>query len=243
VDIKLNCDIGEGYDEFDKEAFKYIDMANVSCGYHAGNIITTHYCILLSKKYKVKLGAHISYKDRINFGRKSIVYTQTELEAICHEQISKFTKSCNIFKTDFSYVKPHGAMYNDMMKDEQIFRIILKVISSNNANKIENKLKLVILSTANNYKYQQIASEYDIELIYEVFADRNYTKDGFLVPRDDENAVIKDKEALIKRIKTLKEGYIQTIDKTKLYIPADTICVHGDNLKALEFIKILRENL
>ncbi len=236
MNIQLNCDIGEGYN-FDEEIFPYINMANLACGYHAGDKKTMQKSIILAKQYDVTIGAHISYKDKVNFGRKSIKYTKNDLETLCVEQIDILNNHCNYYDAKLIYVKPHGAMYNDMMKDNEIFIVILKAISTYN-----KKIKLMILSTTNNKKYQDIASTYDIELIYEVFADRNYTKDGFLVARTQENAIIHDEKLVINRIKNLqKNGFLEAIDKTKLNIQAHTICVHGDNEKALDFIKVLKQ--
>jgi UPF0271 protein len=210
-------------------------MANLACGYHAGDNKTIQKSILLALKHNVVIGAHISYKDIENFGRKSIKYSNKELEAICTSQINILHTFCKNSSTKFSYIKPHGAMYNDMMKDDNIFQVILKAISSYNKD-----IKMMILSTTNNTKYKKLASTYNIKLIYEVFADRNYTSDGFLVPRSDKNAVIDDVNLVINRIENLKEnGYLEAIDGTKLNIHADTICVHGDNEKALYFIKQL----
>ncbi len=234
MDIQLNCDMGEGY-SFDEDIFPYIHMANLACGYHAGDDKTMQKSILLALKHDVAIGAHISYKDIENFGRKSIKYSDKELEAICRSQINTLHTFCKNSSTKFSYIKPHGAMYNDMMKDDNIFQVIVKAISAHNQD-----IKMMILSTQNNQKYQKIASPYGIELIYEVFADRNYTREGFLVPRSDEDAVIYDIDLVINRIKNLKEnGYLEAIDGTKLNIQADTICVHGDNEKALDFVKQL----
>ncbi len=136
-------------------------------------------------------------------------------------------------------MKPHGALYNDMMRDENIFKAILNAISS-----FDKNIKLMILSTPNNDAYNHTASMYGINLIYEVFADRNYNDDGTLVSRMNENAVIHDELKVAQRIGILKDkGYIQSVNNNKLFIQADTICVHGDNEKALDFIKLLKKAL
>jgi len=126
-----------------------------------------------------------------------------------------------------------------MMKNSAIFETIVKTIASFNKN-----LKLLILSTANNDTYKEIVSKYDIELLYEVFMDRNYTDEGFLVPRSQENAVIHNSTIALNRIKTLiKSGYLESVNGKKLEIEVDTICVHGDHEEAVEFVKLLRDIL
>lgn len=241
--IKLNCDIGESFGIWtmgnDEKIFPHISMANLACGFHASDSITIQKSVLLAKKYDVQIGAHISYQDLVGFGRRSMNCTSDEIQTLSIYQIGALSAFCKVNNCSISYVKPHGALYNDMMKDDAIFISILKAISS-----YDTSIKLMILSTLNNDNYAKIASKYNIELIYEVFADRNYTNDGYLVPRNQENAVIHDEKTILNRITTLKnDGYLQSIDNEKLYIKSDSICVHGDNEKAIDFIKLLKQNI
>lgn len=241
--IKLNCDIGEGFGIWkmgnDEAIFPLIDMANLACGFHASDALTMQKSVQLAKRNNVIIGAHISYQDLVGFGRRSMKCSEQEIEAISLYQISALDGFCKASDLEVSYVKPHGALYNDMMANEYIFLSILKAISSYNTN-----IKLMILSTPNNDKYSLMASKFNVSLLYEVFADRNYTKDGLLLPRSEKNAVILDTKKIIARIKTLQnDGYLESIDKNKLHIKADTICVHGDNEKALEFVEEIRKHL
>ena len=241
--IKLNCDIGESFGIWtmgnDEEIFPLINMANLACGFHASDSITMQNSVLLAKKYNVQIGAHISYQDLVGFGRRSMKCSSKEIQTISLYQIGALSAFCISNNCNISYVKPHGALYNDMMKDETIFISILKAISSYDTN-----IKLMILSTLNNEQYKKIASIHNIELIYEVFADRNYSNDGYLVPRSSKNAVIHDEKIILNRITTLKnDGYLQSIDNKKLYIKSNSICVHGDNEKAIDFIKLLKQNI
>ena len=154
-------------------------------------------------------------------------------------RISALSGFCKINGMGVSYVKPHGALYNDMMVNDDIFCSILRAISLYDIG-----IKLMILSTPSNDRYNLMASKFNIELIYEVFADRNYTNDGLLVSRSDENGVIYDTKEVIRRIHTLKkDGYLESIDGKKLHIQADSICVHSDNEKALEFVKEIKKHL
>jgi UPF0271 protein len=214
-------------------------MANLACGFHASDALTMQKSVQLAKNNNVIVGAHIAYQDLVGFGRRSIKCSDEEIEAISLYQISALNGFCKANDLVVSYVKPHGALYNDMMSNKNIFISILKAIASYDVN-----IKLMILSTANNDKYKLMASRFNIELIYEVFADRNYTDEGLLVSRNDKNGVIDNIKEVIKRINTLKnDGYLESINNKKLYIQADTICVHGDNEKALEFVKQLKKHL
>ena len=243
VKIRLNCDMGESFGiwkmGYDKQIMPYIDMANLACGFHASDAMTMNSSVKLAKQNGVTIGAHPAYQDLVGFGRRSISCTNEEIESLILYQLGALSAFCTVYKTSVSYVKPHGALYNDMMKDENILHSILKAISSFNSS-----IKLMILSTPNNKKFKTIADTYSIELLYEVFADRNYNDDGTLVARTNKNAVIEDVTIVQKRIETLqKDGYLTSINDKKLFIQADTICVHGDNEHALEFIKLLQNLL
>jgi len=241
--IKLNCDMGESFGIWemgeDKQIMPYINMANLACGFHASDSLTMSKSVELAVKHNVTIGAHPAYQDLVGFGRRSIPCTNEEISAIILYQLGALSAFCKAANTSVSYVKPHGALYNDMMKNDDIFTSIVKAIASFDTN-----IKLMVLSTPNYEKFETLASFYDIELIYEVFADRNYNDDGSLVSRTLENAVVVDENEVIQRVKLLaNDGYINSINSKKLFIKADTICVHGDGQNALSFIKGLKKVL
>ncbi|MEA1914756.1 MAG: 5-oxoprolinase subunit PxpA [Campylobacterota bacterium] len=239
--IQLNCDMGEGFGLWkmgnDELLMPHIDMANLACGFHASDPITMTKSVLLAKKHHVIIGAHPGYHDLEGFGRRSISHTKQEIKALVLYQIGALDAICKANDTEVSYVKPHGALYNDMMKNEDILDSIMEALSCYNQN-----IKLMILSTTNNDHYKNLAQSYGIELLFELFADRNYCDDGSLVPRLQSNAVIHDSKTITKRINDIKtHGYIKSINNQKLYLQSDTICVHGDNDNAVEFVQILKK--
>ena len=241
--IKLNCDMGGSFGIWkmglDEQIMPYVDMANLACGFHASDPLTMTKAVILAMKHQVEIGAHPGYQDLVGFGRRSMLCSLEEIKAIVIYQIGALAGICKSHNTHISYVKPHGALYNDMMKDENIFKAILSGISSNNKD-----LKLMILSSSKNEEYSSIAMNYGISLYYEVFADRNYNDDGSLVARSNENAVIHDEFEVMDRITLLKEnGYLYSINKQRLFLRPHTICVHGDNEQALEFVKNIRKLL
>lgn len=243
VKIKLNCDMGESFGiwkmGFDEQIMPHIHMANLACGFHASDAMTMNKSVILAKKYDVTIGAHPAYQDLVGFGRRTIVCSLEEIKSIILYQLGALSAFCKAHGTAVSYVKPHGALYNDMMRDENIFKAILNAISS-----FDKNIKLMILSSAKNEAYEYTAKLYSINLIYEVFADRNYNDDGSLVSRMHENAVIHDELEVVSRIVNLKEkGFLHSLNGQKLFLKADTICVHGDNEKALDFIKLLKRAL
>jgi len=238
--IKLNADLGESFGHYrlgmDEEIMPLIDMANIACGFHAGDPIIMDKTVLLAKNSGVEIGAHPGYPDLLGFGRRSMKCSAMEIENYIIYQAGALEAFCKKHKTDIKYIKPHGALYNDMMGDAEVFRAVLNAAAGLN-------LPVMILSSSKNEEYEKIADEFGVKLIYEVFADRNYTDEGFLVPRSRESAVISDKNEILKRVLMFKEGYILSENKKVLNLKVDTICVHGDNEKALEIIKAVREIL
>jgi UPF0271 protein len=241
--IRLNCDMGESFGIWkmgnDEEIMPLIDMANLACGFHASDAVTMSRSVILAKKYNVSIGAHPSYHDLLGFGRRTMICSLEEIKSIVLYQLGALSAFCKANGTAISYVKPHGALYNDMMRDENIFKAVLNAVSSFNKN-----IRVMILSGPKNEEYEYTAKLYDINLFFEVFADRNYNDDGSLVSRMEENAVIHEELDVIARVVNLKEkSLVTSINGHKLFLKCDSICVHGDNEKALEFVKLVRKAL
>ena len=241
--IRLNCDMGESFGIWkmgnDEEIMPYIDMANLACGFHASDAVTMSRSVILAKKYNVSIGAHPSYHDLLGFGRRTMLCSLEEIKSIILYQLGALNAFCRANGMVVSYVKPHGALYNDMMRDENIFKAILNAISSFNKN-----IKLMVLSGPKNEEYEYTARLYDIKLIFEVFADRNYNDDGTLVSRMEDNAIIHEDLDVITRVMNLKErSFVTSVNGHKIFLKSDSICVHGDSEKALDFIKLVRKTL
>ena len=237
--LQLNCDMGEGFGiytmELDEHIMPYIDMANLACGFHAGDPLTMSKSVALAVQHDVAIGAHPAYPDLVGFGRRDMQCSPEEIEAMILYQIGALDTICQVHDTKINYVKPHGALYNTMMRDETTFRAILAAI-----HKYDASLKLMILATGRNDHYQNIADNFGISLLFEAFADRAYTKEGTLVPRSKEGAVIDDVEHIIERVKSLTlSNTLESIEGDTLHLKADTLCVHGDNQEALAIIKAL----
>jgi UPF0271 protein len=221
----------------DKEIMPFIDMANLACGFHASDPVTMHKSIEMAKEHGVEIGSHPAYPDLVGFGRHEMNCSQEEIVSFIIYQLGALDALCRSYEQKVTYVKPHGALYNSMMKDENIFKSIAKAIS-----KYDSSIKLMILSSTKNSYYQELAQKYNIELLYEVFADRAYTDEGFLLSRTEKGAVISTKKEVVKRAKLLFEKHIiQTINGKELKLKADSICVHGDNESALKLIKSLHK--
>ncbi len=230
--------MGEALDiSLDEQIMPYIDMANLACGFHAGNPVMMHQSIKEAKANGVSIGAHPSYPDLEGFGRREMECSVEEIVSLVIYQSGALDALCQSHGVKLNYIKPHGALYNTMMKDIEVFKAIAKAVS-----KYDKNIKLMILSNAHNDKYATMADKYGISLLYEVFADRAYKDDGSLVPRSERGAVLSSKEEVLQRAKLLqKEGYIKTINGKNLPLQADTLCVHGDNAQALSIIQALHK--
>lgn len=243
MSIKLNCDAGESYGSWkmglDEAIMPYVDMANFACGFHAGDPLIMDTSIKLALKHGVSIGAHPAYPDLVGFGRRSMACSLEEVEAMVIYQVGALLGFVKANGAKLDYVKPHGGLYNDMMKDVRIFKAVATAVS-----KIDASLKLMVLSMIDLSAHEAVARELGIELLYEVFADRAYDDQGFLVPRTQKGSVLHDVDAVIARLKLLqKEGVLETISGKKIALKADTLCVHGDNVEAVSLVETLRKSM
>jgi len=235
--LNLNCDLGELEGENnDALIMPLIDQANIACGFHAGDKLTMQQTVALAIKHQVSIGAHPSYPDRENVGRLSIKMPADKLISCLHEQISTLNTICQKQQSQVCYVKPHGALYNDMMANLTLFETVCQAINS-----FDNSLPLMIQALPSLSQYQSIALKYGITLYYEAFADRAYQSNGLLVPRNQQGAVLHQQEKVLKQIRQLiHQQQLTSIDDKILNLQVDTLCVHGDNAAALELIHALR---
>ncbi len=239
--MKLNCDLGESFGAWkmgiDEAIMPLVDSANIACGFHASDPVIMSYTVELALKHGVVIGAHPGYPDLVGFGRRSIACSASEIEALLVYQCGALDAMCRVHGGKVEYVKPHGALYNDMMKSDMVFMALVGGIF-----KYRKDLKLMILSTKKNAHFEELAEPYGIELIYEVFADRAYSKDGFLVPRMEEGSVIESTGEILERIEMLQtHKRLKTISGEMIELQADSMCVHGDNQKAVELVRALRD--
>ncbi|MCF2947793.1 5-oxoprolinase subunit PxpA [Paraglaciecola aquimarina] len=238
--MKLNCDLGESYGMWqlgqDELVMPHIDMANIACGFHAGDPHIINKTLALAKQHNTMVGAHPSYPDTLGFGRRSMKCSQAEIIDLMLYQIAALDGMAQSQGLTLSYVKPHGALYNDMMADSQVFTAILHAMQQ-----YYRPLKLMILAGSNAQKYQNTAQEFGVELLLEAFADRRYTESGSLTPRSQSGAVL-DKVATLAQVKTLiSSGQVVTDTGKAINLDADTICVHGDNVEAVNLVKEIKD--
>jgi len=238
--IDLNCDLGESYGNFvvgnDKEIMKYISSCNIACGLHSGDHIVMKKTVRMAIENGVSIGAHPGFNDIFGFGRREITISHEELEALIIYQLGALDGFVRIMGGKINHVKPHGAMYNFAARDYQFALTVVKAIKM-----YDDNLIFVGLSGS---KMIDAANEIGLKSSSEVFADRAYNCDGSLVSRKKSNSIIYDESECVKRvIKMVKFGKVDTIDNSEIKIKADTICIHGDNEKAVCFAKRINRAL
>lgn len=235
ISIDINADIGEGIGN-EADLMPLLSSCNIACGGHAGNVETMRFCVNLAKKYKVKIGAHPSFPDVENFGRKEINMSCAALYQSVKNQIKELM---NVIREEYGalhHVKPHGALYNLAAKDKTTAEVIVEVMKS-----IHLPLKLYVPYGS---VISEIAKKERIPITYEVFADRNYNEDLSLVSRTNANAIITDVKKMTSHIQNIiLYQKVTSINGVEVPIKAETICVHGDNPEAIKLIKNLQQNL
>jgi len=239
--LTLNCDMGESFGSWtkgqDDKVMPLIDMANIACGFHASDPVTMANTVKLAVRHQVSVGAHPSYPDLVGFGRRSMALSAEEITYSVIYQVGALKAVCESFNHSVDYIKPHGALYNDMMADVAVFESIVDAAASFN-------LPVMMLAQQNNSDYFDIAERYDVPLLFEAFADRAYLVDGSLAPREQAGSVLTRQEDIIGQVlQIVNYGKVRTIDGYTLDIEADTICVHGDNPAALQTLIELKQQL
>lgn len=233
--IDLNADLGEG-SEFDAQLLLLITSANIACGGHAGDPQSMRKTVTQALKSRVNVGAHPSFPDRHHFGRKRIDISDKQLSDSIYQQIMALRTICDELGAKLFHVKPHGAFYNEVAKNEVLGLILIDVIK-----RIDPDLKLMILAGSPLVKQ---ARQHGLMVIEEAFADRTYLSDGSLAPRSRDGAVIHDSQLAWQQVRQIIGNKpVTTLDDTPLIIQADTICLHGDNEQALAFAKLISERL
>ena len=218
MQIDLNSDLGEGCG-LDAELMPLITSANICCGFHAGDAATAHAALMLAAQHGVQVGAHPGYADRENFGRREHSMTPDQIFELCLYQVGALAGLAAAVGVRLGYIKPHGALYNQACREDGYARPIMAAAEL---------LRMPVMGLPDS----RLATlcQTDAGFISEGFADRRYRPDGTLVPRDQPDAFVHDVEEAVAQADWLVRAR-----------GIRTLCVHGDNPQALEFVRGLRE--
>ncbi|MBT0810421.1 5-oxoprolinase subunit PxpA [Litoribacter ruber] len=232
--VDLNCDLGEGGLD-DIKLMPYLTSCNISCGAHAGSeaVITT--AIQAAKMNQVKIGAHPSYPDRENFGRKVLNIPLAELQISLVQQMTYFKDLLDKQDASIHHVKPHGALYNQAALDPETANCVIKAV--------QQVFPFAIIYTLENGELEKAAHRHGLDSWSEGFADRNYTDELKLVSRNLPHAVLTEKEKILAHVASMiKDHKIVTENGKAIPAKIQTLCIHGDNPNALEIAKFIRKN-
>ena len=228
--VDLNSDIGEGYGAYklgmDEEIMKCVTSVNCACGWHAGDSLIMDKTIKIAKENNVAVGAHPGYPDLLGFGRRKMIVTPAEARAYMLYQLGALN----------AFAKANGAFYNMAAVEKDLANAVL--------DGIEQFDKDIIVMTLSGSYMAKEGKRRGLKVAEEVFADRGYNSDGTLVNRSLPGAFVKDPdEAIARVIKMVKIKKVTAVNGEEIDIAADSICVHGDNPKAIEFVDRIRKSL
>ncbi len=212
----------------------FISSANIACGYHAGNEKTIRETIRSAHRHGVKVGAHVSFFDKENFGRSEIGLPAGEVYDLVFQQLTIIKKIADDLRVKLEHVKPHGALYNMSAKDAALAKTIAAAIKDFDKS-------LIVFGLSDSHSIYE-AETMGLQTASEVFADRTYQDDGSLTPRDKPGALISDAGKAVQQVlQMIKVGTVTTLSGNTLPIIAETICIHGDGEHAVEFAKAIYE--
>ena len=240
MEININCDLGEKSKyhsiENDPELLNIVNSANIACGYHAGDEETMNMVIKISKSNGVSIGAHPSFNDPENFGRKRINLTSSEINKLITDQYEILQRVAQQHNEKVTHIKPHGALNNMACENFELANTIAKAINNIDKN--------IIFLVPTGSQMEIAAKKLNMKIACEIFADRNYEDDGNLVSRSKDHALITDPEVAKKHVLSMvKNQALNCYSGKQIPCEIDSVCIHGDNQSSLATAKSIRENL
>ena len=240
MEININCDLGEKSKfhsiENDPELLNIINSANVACGYHAGDEATMEMIVKISKQNGVSVGAHPSFNDPQNFGRKRINLNSSQIKKLIIEQYEVLQGIAQKHNDNVTHIKPHGALNNMACEDLELATTLANVINEIN--------KDIIYLVPTGSKMEIAAKKLNMKIACEIFSDRNYEDNGNLVSRSKSNAIINDPEIAKKHVlEMIKNQSLNCLSGKRIPCNIDSVCIHGDNESSLNTAKIIKKNL
>ena len=240
MEININCDLGESSKfcstENDPLLLKIVNSANIACGYHAGDKPTMEKTIKISKENSVSIGAHPSFNDPENFGRKRLNLPPKDITKLIIDQINILAEIAEKNSMKVTHVKPHGALNNMACENFELANVIAKSIIQAN--------KDLIFLVPTGSEMEKAGKKLNMKVAAEIFADRNYEDNGNLVSRSKPNALIIDPEVAKNHVvKMVKNQAINCFSGKQIPCEIDSICVHGDGKSAVSTAKKIKDGL
>ncbi|HLS10476.1 5-oxoprolinase subunit PxpA [Lentibacillus sp.] len=240
MNIDINCDMGESFGVYnmgrDEEILDYITSANIACGFHAGDQSTMRKTVKMALEKDVGIGAHPGFPDLNGFGRRYIALSPEEIYELVIYQVGALQGFVKAEGGRMQHVKAHGALYNHAAKDKSIAESIAKAV-------YDLDPELILFGLAGG-ELVEAGEQVGLPTASEVFADRTYQEDGSLTSRREKDALILDQEVASSQVVQMaKNGKVRSQQGTDISIKADTVCIHGDGIHALEFAQQINQGL
>jgi len=233
--IDINCDLGEGAGN-EAAIMPFISSANIACGFHAGSPVIMQDTIRMAKKHQVAIGAHPSYPDREQFGRRIMHLPANEIYAIVMYQIGAMAAICTAERVPLRHIKLHGALYNQAAGDKEIATAIVAAVKDFDAALLLYGLSGSLLIS--------LAKAAGIRAVEEAFADRSYTPEGILTSRSMPHAMLTETDEVTDQaLSIVLRHAVRTSDRSMVQINAETLCIHGDGLHAPAFAKAIYNSM
>ncbi|MEH6444554.1 MAG: 5-oxoprolinase subunit PxpA [Oceanospirillaceae bacterium] len=240
VKLKLNCDLGESFGSWtigmDEAVMPYVDQANIACGFHAGDPLVMRKTLALAKEHDVCVGAHPGYPDLVGFGRRSLNASDAEIQSFVQYQMAALDGMAAIQGLTMQYVKPHGALYNDMMSKDHVRSSIMQAVAN-----YHRPVVLMLQGTPDALLHRGEAEKFGLDIWFEAFADRCYEDDGRLMSRTKEGAVHSREKMLAQVAQLCATGTVISASGKEIQLHANTLCVHGDNMAGVNAISEIRQ--
>lgn len=234
--VDINCDMGESFGAYtmgrDEEILDFVTSANIACGFHAGDPATMRKTVKLALEKNVGIGVHPGLQDLAGFGRRDMQISAQEAYDLVIYQIGALSAFVKSEGGRLQHVKPHGALFNMAAKSAPLSEAIAEAVY-----KVDPELILFGLASGELVK---AGKKIGLRSASEVFSDRTYQEDGSLTSRREDNALIKNHETAVSQVITMvKEGKVTSLQGVDVSILADTVCIHGDGEKALDFARYI----
>ena len=231
MNVKINADLGEGTG-VENEIMPMLTSCSIACGGHTGDLDSMNSTVEIAIKHNVKIGAHPSYPDKKGFGRRMISISNSDLKKTILNQIESLSNILNKKQLELDHIKTHGALYNYSANNYDLGMFIIELVNKNFEN--------IPLYVPSGTLISKLAQENNILIKNEAFLDRNYNDDLTLVERKLNDAMITDPDMSLKHLQSMIDlGKVKTISGKLEDIELETICIHGDQPKALFFAKTI----
>ncbi len=252
--MDLNADVGEASStlgiDLDLSLLEDLTSANIACGFHAGTATTMRVLADRCAELGIRLGAHVSYHDKVGFGRRQMVVPHDELVGQIEYQIGTLSAIANSAGTEVSYVKPHGALYNSCFTDSDTASAVVEAILAFDSNQRrdltieEATVSALSLVIQPHSVVQEVADELGVRIVSEGFADRSYASDGSLLPRSEPGSVLTDPYKVAAQVRSLLLGDLPPgLPSRRPTIQIETICVHSDTPNVKELLQMVKAEI